>query len=96
VKGGNNREIVRKLKEAGHTVVVVTNYPYIEGTTKEADAVVCNFSGTPDSIRISADLLFGKVKTSPTTKLPITLGVQKESAVKAPPKKQPHLGLSYC
>jgi hypothetical protein len=98
VKGGNNREIVRKLKEAGHTVVVVTNYPYIEGTTKEADAVVCNFSGSPDSIRISADLLFGKVKTCPTTKLPITLGVQKESAVKAPPKKQaaPGAALSYC
>ena len=78
VKGGNNREIVRKLKEAGHTVVVVTNYPYIEGTTKEADAVVCNFSGSPDSIRISADLLFGKVKTCPTTKLPITLASSNE------------------
>jgi beta-N-acetylhexosaminidase len=96
VKGGNNQELVRRLKEAGHTVVVVTNYPYIEGTTREADVVVCNFSGTPDSIRISADLLFGKVKTCPTTKLPITLGVQKESAAKAPPKKKLPAGLSYC
>jgi hypothetical protein len=98
VKGGNNREIVRKLKEAGHIVVVVTNYPYIEGATKEADAVVCNFSGTPDSIRISADLLFGKVKPSPTTKLPITVGVQREAtpAIKPLAKKKLPAGLSYC
>ncbi len=72
VKGGNNRELVKKLKEAGHTVVVVTNSPYIEGTTKEADVVVCNFSGSPDSIRVSTDLLFGKIKPSPSTKLPVS------------------------
>ena len=96
VKAGNNQLLVKKLKEAGHKIVVVTNYPYIEGTTNEADAVVCNFSGTPDSIRVSTDLLFGKIKPSPKTKLPIKLGVQEESAVKAPPKKQPNLGLSYC
>jgi beta-N-acetylhexosaminidase len=72
VKRGNNQHLVQKLKEAGHTVVVVTNYPYIEGTTKEADAVVCNFSGSPDSIRVSADLLFGKIKPSPSTRLPVS------------------------
>ena len=72
-KKGNNQHLVKKLKAAGHTVVVVTNYPYIEGTTAEADAVVCNFSGSPDSIRISADLLFGKVELRAETKLPITL-----------------------
>jgi hypothetical protein len=96
VKAGNNRLLAKKLKEAGHKVVVVTNFPYIEGTTNEADVAVCNFSGTPDSIRASADLLFGKIKPSPKTKLPITLGVQKESAVKKPPKKKHPLGLSYC
>jgi len=96
VKAGNNRLLAKKLKEAGHRLVVVTNSPYIEGTTKEADAVVCNFSGTPDSIRASVDVLFGKLKPSPKTKLPIKLGVQKESAVKPPPKKAPALGLSYC
>jgi beta-N-acetylhexosaminidase len=96
VKAGNNQLLARKLREAGHKVVVVTNSPYIEGTTKEADVVVCNFSGTPDSIRAAADLLFGKIKPSPKTKLPIKLGVQKESAVQAPPKKQPPVGLSYC
>jgi beta-N-acetylhexosaminidase len=96
VKTGNNRLLVKKLKEAGKKVIVVTNFPYVEGTTNEADAVVCNFSGTPDSIRAAVDVLFGKIKPSPKTKLPISLGEQKESAVKAPPKKQPALGLSYC
>jgi beta-N-acetylhexosaminidase len=96
VKAGNNRLLVKKLKEAGHKTAVVTNYPYIEGTTAEADAVVCNFSGTPDSIRVSADLLFGKVKPSAKTKLPITLGVQKEAPLKKPPPKENPWGLSYC
>jgi beta-N-acetylhexosaminidase len=95
VKSGNNQLLVKKLKEAGKKIVVVTNYPYIEGTTKEADAAVCNFSGTPDSIRAAAGMLFGKIKQNPKTKLPIKLGTQKESAVAAPLKKAP-VGLSYC
>ncbi|OHB58257.1 MAG: hypothetical protein A2173_09215 [Planctomycetes bacterium RBG_13_44_8b] len=99
VKSGNNRLLAKKLKEAGKKVVVVTNYPYVEGTTNEADAVVCNFSGTPDSIKAAVGMLFGKIKQSPKTKLPIKLGVQKEvpaKKLKAPaPKKHP-LGLSYC
>ncbi len=96
VKAGNNRLLAKKLKEAGHRLVVVTNSPYIEGTTKEADAVICNFSGTPDSIRAAVDVLFGKLKPSAKTKLPVKLGVQKETAVPPPPKKAPALGLSYC
>lgn len=71
-KKGNNRHLVKALKEAGHTVVVVTNWPYAVGVTEEADAVVCNFSASPDSIRISADLLFGEAKTCPTTKMPVS------------------------
>jgi hypothetical protein len=74
----------------------VTNYPYVEGTTNEADAVVCNFSGTPDSIKAAADLLWGKLKPSAKTKLPIKLGVQVESAVKKPAPKKSTLELSYC
>jgi beta-N-acetylhexosaminidase len=97
VKAGNNRLLAKKLKEAGHKIVLVTNNPYVEGTTSEADVVVCNFSGTPDSIRVSTDLLFGKIKPSPKTKLPITLGVQKEAPLKKPPKtKKKPWGLSYC
>jgi hypothetical protein len=52
-------------------VVVVTNYPYVEGITRDADAVVRNFSGSPDSIRISAALLLGAVETAPSTRMPI-------------------------
>jgi hypothetical protein len=77
--------------------MVVTNCPYIEGATKEADAVICNFSGTPDSIRISADLLFGKVKTCPTTKLPVSLGAQRAAPLQKPKKLPPkHASFSYC
>jgi beta-N-acetylhexosaminidase len=75
-KRGNNTHLVKALKKAGHDVVVVTNFPYRKGTTTMADAVVCNFSGTPDSIRISADLLFGKIKPYPTTKMPIDLSAE--------------------
>lgn len=74
-KRGNNQHLVRALKEAGHRVVVVTNYPYVEGTTREADAVICNFSATPDSLRVAADLLFGTVTPSASTKMPISIGV---------------------
>ncbi len=76
-KRGNNTHLVKALKAAGHDVVVVTNFPYRKGTTTAADAVVCNFSGTPDSIRVSADLLFGAVEPSPTTKMPIDLSAEK-------------------
>jgi hypothetical protein len=95
VKTGNNRLLVKKLKEMGKKVAVVTNYPYVEGTTSEADAVVCNFSGTPDSIKAAVDVLWGKLKPSAKTKLPIKLGDQKESAVKKPVQKST-LDLSYC
>jgi beta-N-acetylhexosaminidase len=88
-KRGNNQHLVKALKDAGHTVVVVTNFPYLRGTTREADAVVCNFSGSPDSIRIAADLLFGAVEPYPTTKMPIDLSAEKDLPAQAPaaPKK---------
>lgn len=75
-KRGNNTHLIKALKKAGHDVVIVTNFPYRKGTTTVADAVVCNFSGTPDSIRVSADLLFGKIKPYPTTKMPIDLSAE--------------------
>ncbi|MBN2708354.1 MAG: glycoside hydrolase family 3 C-terminal domain-containing protein [Calditrichaceae bacterium] len=75
-KRGNNTHLVKALKKAGHDVVIVTNFPYRKGTTTVADAVVCNFSGTPDSIRASADLLFGTIKPYPTTKMPIDLSAE--------------------
>ena len=90
-KRGNNTHLARALKAAGHTVVVVTNFPYRKGTTTVADAVVCNFSGTPDSIRASADLLFGAIKPYPTTKMPIDLSAEQnlpEEPDPAPRKSQ--------
>ncbi|MGA2916683.1 MAG: glycoside hydrolase family 3 N-terminal domain-containing protein [Sedimentisphaerales bacterium] len=87
VKTGNNRNLIKKLKAAGHKVVVVTNFPYVEGATKEADAVICNFSGTPDSIRAAVDLMFGKIKPSASTKMPIKLGGAKKAAPMKKTKK---------
>ena len=89
-KRGNNQRLVKALKDAGHTVIVVTNFPYRKGTTTEADAVICNFSGSPDSIRIAADLVFGAVKPYRTTKMPIDLSAEKNLPDQAPapePKK---------
>jgi beta-N-acetylhexosaminidase len=84
-KRGNNEHLVKALKQAGKTVVVVTNFPYRKGTTVQADAVVCNFSGSPDSIRAAADLLFGAIKPCPTTKMPIDLSAEKNLPVQDTP-----------
>jgi hypothetical protein len=91
------------LKAAGHDVVAVTNFPYRKGTTTAADAVVCNFSGTPDSIRVSADLLFGRVKPYPTTRMPIDLSAEKDLPeepdavpVKAKEKKKGNVWQGKC
>jgi len=89
-KRGNNQHLVKALKDAGHTVVVVTNFPYRRGTTTDADAVICNFSGSPDSIRAAADLLFGTIKPCKTTKMPIDLSAEKNLAqASAPAAKAP-------
>lgn len=76
-KKGNNARLVKALKDMGKDVVVMTNFPYRKGTTTTADTVVCNFSGTPDSIRSSVDLLWGKIKPYPTTKMPIDLSAEE-------------------
>jgi beta-N-acetylhexosaminidase len=93
-KKGNNQHLVKALKKAGHTVVVVTNFPYRRGVTREADAVVCNFSGSPDSIRAAADLLWGAVKPCPTTKMPVDLSAEanlpdEPAAAPKKPEKKP-------
>src|SRR5690606_24296429 len=90
-KRGNNTHLARALKAAGQTVVVVTNFPYRKGTTTVADAVVRNLSAAPDSIRASADLLFGAIKPYPTTKMPIDLSAEQnlpEEPDPAPRKSQ--------
>jgi beta-N-acetylhexosaminidase len=97
VKTGNNQLLAKKLKDAGHKVVVMTNSPYVQGTTSNADAVVCNFSATPDSIRAAVGMLFGKIKQDPKTRVPVKLAGQKPPAVKTPPpQKKRAFELSYC
>jgi beta-N-acetylhexosaminidase len=102
-KRGNNTHLVKALKAAGKDVVVVTNFPYRKGTTTIADAVVCNFSGTPDSIRASVDLLWGTIKPYPTTKMPIDLSAENnipEESTPAPEKpaekKKGHIWGGKC
>ena len=102
-KRGNNTHLAKALKAAGHDVVIVTNFPYRKGTTTVADTVVCNFSGTPDSIRVAADLLWGKVKPYPTTKMPIDLSAEKDlpeeadaAPIKAKKKKRGNVWQGKC
>jgi len=102
-KRGNNTHLVKALKAAGKEVVVVTNFPYRKGTTTMADAVVCNFSGTPDSIRASVDLLWGTIKPYPTTKMPIDLSAennmpeeQTPAPEKSTEKKKGHIWGGKC
>jgi beta-N-acetylhexosaminidase len=102
-KRGNNTHLIKALKAAGKDVVVVTNFPYRKGTTTVADAVVCNFSGTPDSIRASVDLLWGTIKPYPTTKMPIDLSAennlpeeQTPAPEKSPEKKKGQIWGGKC
>ncbi len=104
-KKGNNQRLVKALKAAGHTVIVVTNFPYRKGVTKEADAVICNFSGSPDSIRAAADLLWGAIKACPTTKMPIDLSAEANlpdepaalpKSAKKPAGKQANMWAGKC
>jgi beta-glucosidase len=102
-KRGNNRHLVKALKDAGHTVIVVTNFPYRKGVTKEADAVICNFSGSPDSIRVAADLVFGAVKPYPTRRLWLSRRRQQRRRRKTPihgeesarGKRPPYTGFNH-
>jgi beta-N-acetylhexosaminidase len=58
----NNTDLIRKLIKMGKKVVVVTNCPYEMGALSEAKTVVCNYSVTPESLRVAAEILYGKTK----------------------------------
>lgn len=58
----NNTGLIRKLISAGRKVIVVTNCPYELGAIPEAGTVVCNYSATPESARVAAGVLYGKVE----------------------------------
>jgi len=73
------------------------DYPYVEGTTNEADAVGLQLQRIrPTRSGAAVDVLWGKLKPSAKTKLPIKLGVQQESAVRSTAKAKNTLDLSYC
>jgi len=63
--------------------------PVPQGYDHRCRPVVCNFSGSPDSIRVSVDLLFGTIKPYPTTKMPIDLSPKRSSEEAAPAPKKP-------
>ena len=65
----NNAELVSAIKAAGTPVIVVTNNPYPMGATRDADAVVCTYSCTPESLRAAADVVYGALK--PTGRWPL-------------------------
>jgi beta-N-acetylhexosaminidase len=62
IRPENNTALVRAVREAGKPVILVTNNPYAMGAAREADAVVCTWSVTPESLRAAADVLFGKAR----------------------------------
>ena len=94
---GNNGLLVKKLKEAGKKIVVVKRTIRSEGTTNGAHVVVAISAERRNSIKAAVGVLFGKIKPSSKTKLPIRLGDQQEAPVKKPVwKKGQPLDLSYC
>ena len=58
----NNSALVKAIQAAGKPVVVVTNNPYPMGAVPEADAVICTYSVTPQSLQAAAELLYGKIQ----------------------------------
>ena len=58
---GSNTRLVRRIAEAGKKVIVVGDTPY-EGHSlpKEAGTAIVQFGVTPISIRVTAEVIFGK------------------------------------
>lgn len=58
----NNTDLIRKLIAMGKKVVVVTNCPYELGAVPQAKTVICNYSVTPESLRVAAEIIYGKTE----------------------------------
>ena len=56
----NNTGLIRKLLAKGKKVIIITNCPYDFGATPEAKTIICNFSQTRESIRVAAEIIYGK------------------------------------
>jgi hypothetical protein len=58
----NNSDLIKKLIAKGKKVVVVTNCPYELGAVPQAGTVICNYSVTPESLRVAAEIIYGKTQ----------------------------------
>lgn len=58
----NNTDLIRKLIAKGKNVIVVTNCPYELGDVPQAKTVICNYSVTPESLKVAAEIIYGKTK----------------------------------
>jgi beta-N-acetylhexosaminidase len=58
----NNTDLIRKLIAKGKKVIVVTNCPYELGAVPQAQTVICNYSVTPESLKVAAEVIFGKME----------------------------------
>lgn len=56
------KEVLAKRKD----VILVTNCPYELTVPAEAPTVVCNWASTPESMRVAAEIIFGKEKPQGT------------------------------
>lgn len=53
---------IRELMQTGKPVVVVTNSPFEFGSPQDLPTVVNVFSANPESLRVAAEIIFGKRK----------------------------------
>jgi hypothetical protein len=58
----NNTDLIKKLIAMGKKVIVVTNCPYELGAVPQAKTVICNYSITPESLGVAAEIIYGKTK----------------------------------
>ncbi|HOK95421.1 MAG TPA: glycoside hydrolase family 3 N-terminal domain-containing protein [Anaerohalosphaeraceae bacterium] len=81
----NNTDLIKKLIAKGKDVIVVTNCPYELGAVAEAKTVICTYSVTPESLKVAAEIIFGKTKPQGKWMLrhyPMPVRSKKESSVR--------------
>lgn len=81
----NNTDLIKKLIAKGKKVIVVTNCPYELGAVPEAKTVLCTYSVTPESLKVAAEIIYGKTKPQGKWMLkhyPKPVRSKKESFVK--------------
>jgi beta-N-acetylhexosaminidase len=64
-----NAELLRKLIRAGKKVALISTAPYEIVCPAEAKTLLVTFSSMPDSLRVAAEILFGKAR--PAGKWPL-------------------------